>query len=68
MIVSRSQTGFFFYIGTGKGSGTLNSKFLFRLPPKLGWAMIGDDYERYEQTQCDHRANHLLEVFVTLRR
>ena len=43
-IVLRSQTAFSFYIGTEKkGSGTSNSKFLFKLPPELGWAMIGDN-------------------------
>ena len=44
VVVSHNQTAFFFYIGTGKKSSTLNSKFLFRLPPKPGWVMIGDDY------------------------
>ena len=32
-----------FILGWPKRCGTLNSKFLFWLPPELGWAMIGDN-------------------------
>ena len=38
-LVSSSQT----ITGMRKGSGISNSKFLVRLPPKLGWGMIGDE-------------------------